>query len=116
MTEGISNNLNAHYSIKTKVERPMNVVANVTSHVPQYHIYTDSEATQKWNSLNREINTQVVSSNPKPKKKGKTSDKIKKLEQGESKPKKFWTAYLGFVGAVLVLIGGRKLFKFFKKS
>ena len=116
MTEGISNNLNAHYSMKTKVERPMNVVANPSSYVPQHHVYTDYEATQKWNSLNQEINGQVMSSNPKPKKKSKSSETIKKLEHGESQNKKFWTIYLGFVGAVLALIGGRKLFKFFKKS
>ena len=102
--------------MKTKVERPTNVVANASSYVPQYHTYTDREATQKWNTLNQEINGQVVSSKPKSAKKSMPSKTMKELEKSESKPKNFWAIYLGFVGAVLALIGGRKLFKFFKKS
>lgn len=91
MSEISSENLGAHYTTQTKVERPAYIVANPPAEVPVKNVYNDREATKKWNEINTDIyeGTKAQKKNP---------------------AKKFWKAFGAFVLAVLAFIGVKKLF------
>ena len=111
MAEGISHNLNAHYSTQTKVERPKYTVATPAQNLPSYHIYTDEEANRRLSALNDEINTASNRVRPRRSKKDSKSTALTRVEGNTFDAKKFWTIYLGIVASILGIIGIKKLFK-----
>lgn len=111
MTEGISNNLNAHYSTQAKVERSAYTAVMPAQNIPRYNVYTDIEGTKRWNSINQEINAQIASNGPKRYKKTPKSAAMKNVSGNNFDSKKFWNVYLGIVAAILAAIGIRKFFK-----
>ena len=48
-------NLEAHYSTSTKVEKPKRVVVEGPDNIPQYHTYTDKEANAKLTAINNDV-------------------------------------------------------------
>jgi len=92
MTEISSNNLNAHYSSQTKVERIENPVATAPQNIPSYHVFDDIDANNRIDIINKDIYEGTNGEKGKP-------------------AKKFWGKYLGFVAILLGFIGLKKLFK-----
>ena len=92
MTDVSSNNINAHYTVQTKVERPVYTVASAPGDLPKYHTFDDNDANKKFVTVNKDIYTGTRDEKSKP-------------------ARKFWTIYLSFAAAVLAIIGAKKLFK-----
>ena len=69
--EGISQtqNIEAHYSTSDKVEKPKRVVVEGPKNIPTRHIYTDKEANEKLEAINKDV-YESVQSTPKKAKKG----------------------------------------------
>ena len=62
-------NLNAHYTTQSKVEKPERVVVNGPENIPKYHIYSDKEANEKLTALNNDVYISVKNTPKKSKKK-----------------------------------------------
>ena len=85
-------NLNSHYSTKTKAERPERSVAIPPNSIPSYHLYNDIDANKKMRAINDDI----------------YEDAQKEKKQFN---KKFLKCFLGVVGAIIAFIGLKRIFK-----
>lgn len=69
--EGITQtqNLEAHYSTSSKVEKPKRVVVEGPKTIPTNHIYTDKEANERLAAINNDVYESVQNTPKKNKKK-----------------------------------------------
>ena len=87
-----SNNLNAHYTNKAKVELSTPKVACPPKTLPRYHTFNDTDANKKFETVNKDIYE-------------------RKKSESDKSAKRFWTAYLAIVAAILAVIGIKRIFK-----
>ena len=85
-------NLNSHYSTNLKVELPSNRVAIAPQTLPKSHLYNDTDATNRWKSINEDIYQES------------------KKENGKSKLG-FFKFFMGFVVLFFGVKFARKFFK-----
>ena len=63
-------NLNAHYTTSSKVEKPQRVVVKGPDNIPKYHLYTDKEANERLYALETDV-YEAIQKTPKKKNKNK---------------------------------------------
>ena len=93
MTEVLnSQNLNAHYSTNTKVQRPERPVAFAPASIPQPHLFDDKDANNRLKAINQDIYFDS--------------------KKEEKKPVLKFLKFFGIlVGSILAIKGIRTLFK-----
>lgn len=85
-------NLDAHYSTNAKVERPIRPVVLPPSGLPQQHVFSDKDASNRMKAINQDI---YIDSKKEEKRQGIT----------------FLKFFGAFVLAILAIKAGQKVFK-----
>ena len=89
----ISNiNINPHYSNNLKTEPSKNVIVEGPPIVPKVHVFTDTDAKRRFETINKELSIKTQ------------KDKNKALIN-------FWKVFGGIVLTILAAIGLKKIFK-----